>query len=303
MSSMLLNTSGAGKSRTVLEGLCQRWGLYLTCLVDSEGRGSADLERALHHIAEDPCFERKLPPTNYEDVHEANCAIAESRFGEVLLARLCILEFFCNVAREMSDGILTDEHRKLWVYLQIQPTCIVGESDIFDTLTRKIMGIQGSHRLNLVQDKIRSLRVLLGTAHPLYCVLDEAQIAARSLPEAFMTFDPSKMSLRPSLREMARTLAAPDWISLTLTGTALDKEMIQEIMASPVFKDTQAVTVTHFGAFNAPGEQIAYLKQFLPPELAQGPSFDELCHRMPYWLKGRYRFTAAYIKDLLLVGF
>ncbi|KAJ7030663.1 hypothetical protein C8F04DRAFT_1112757 [Mycena alexandri] len=299
---ILLNTSGAGKTRTVLEGLCDLWGLYLTCYVDSEGCGSADVQRATSRIETDPCFVLDLPE-DYAGIHKANCAIAQRRFGEVLLARLCILEFFCQTAREISGGVLTDEHRKLWVLLQIRPSCLGGEFDIFTTLTERITGIGDTDRVRLVELKMLSLPILLGTKNPLYCVVDEVQVAARALPKAFATFDPRKTTRRSSLRELARALVASGWISLTLTGTALDKQMIQEIMASPVFKDTLAVTTTHFGAFNKAEEQIAYLKRFLPPQLAEGDSFQELFHRVPYWLKGRYRFTAAYVKDLLLNGF
>ncbi|KAJ7716749.1 hypothetical protein B0H16DRAFT_450695 [Mycena metata] len=302
---VLLNTSGAGKTRTVLEGLCERWGLYLTCYVDSEGRGSVDVERAGDRISGDPCFQPKLPQSDYEEIHDQNCAIAQSRFGEVLLARLCILEFFCQIARETSGGALTDEHRKLWVYLQIKPSCILGHFDIFDTLTERLVGIDGPHRMDLAITKLRGLHILLGSDKPLYCILDEAQIAARALPEAFMTLKPDQTTRRPSLRELAKALVDvdPKWISLTLTGTALDKKIIDDIMASPVFKRTNVVTTTQLGAFNEAEEHIAYVKQFLPVELVGGASFQELFHRVPYWLKGRYRFTAAYVRDLLLTGF
>ncbi|KAJ7714741.1 hypothetical protein B0H16DRAFT_1807542 [Mycena metata] len=286
---ILLNTSGARKTRTVLEGFV-------------EGCGSADVQRATSCIESDPCFVPNLPET-YAGIHKMNCDIAQSRFGEVLLARLCILEFFCQTAREISGGVLTDEHRKLWVLLQIRPSCLAGEFDIFSTLTEKIMGIGDTDRVRRVELKMLSLQILLGTKNPLYCVVDEVQVAARALPNAFATFDPRQTTRRSSLRELARALVVLSRMSLTLTGTALDKEMIEEIRASSVFKDTRAVTTTHFGAFNKAEEQIAYLKQFLPIELAEGDSFQELFNRVPYWLKGRYRFTAAYLKDLLLNGF
>ncbi|KAJ7622894.1 hypothetical protein DFH06DRAFT_760162 [Mycena polygramma] len=309
-SSLLLNTSGSGKTRSLLEGLCQIWGLYFTCGVDSEGRGSQDLHQTIHRrIGEDLCFVSDLPrTTGYRTVHLANCDIAQKRFKEVLLARLCILEFFCQVAREVAGGELTAQHKRLWVFLQIKPSCIGQQHvDVFNTLTENIVGIETIYADRLIRKKMETLRTVLSldkTDLPLYCVVDEAQVAARSLPNAFMTFDAAETTRRPSLRELARAFALPYLpIRLNISGTAIDKRMIDEIMGSSSFKDTAKTTITHFGAFDVAEEQSAYMKQFLPVELAEDGVFLELFRRSFYWLKGRYRFTAAYMKDLLLTGF
>ncbi|KAJ7493345.1 hypothetical protein B0H11DRAFT_958677 [Mycena galericulata] len=305
-STLLLNTSGSGKTRTLLEGLCQMWGLYFTCQVDTEGRGSIDLERTINdRIASDPCFHPHLPSIGFDVVHSANSNIAGRRLGEVLLARLCILEFFCEVAREVSNGNLTDEHRKRWVFLQIRPSCI-GQAhvDIFNGLAEKIMGVDSRYRRTLIKNKVGKLAAMNIDNKPLFCVVDEAQVAATSLPRAFMTSGPGVDRQRPILKEIAKAFALPQHsIALNLTGTAIDTSVMMEILASPIFKETGMTTITHFGAFNVPTEQIAYVKEFLPKELAESIPFRRLFKRVAYWLKGRYRFTAAYVKDLLSMGF
>ncbi|KAJ6584170.1 hypothetical protein DFH09DRAFT_267454 [Mycena vulgaris] len=306
---ILLNTSGSGKTRTVLEGLCQKWGLYLTCHVDTEGRGSMDVQKTIsERIEKDPCFEPNLPDTDFEKVHKVNCAIARRRFGEVLLARLCIFEFFCTVAREVCGSNLTAEHKRLWVFLQIRPSCLGPQhGDIFNVLTEKILGAEKRHCGELIKDKIQNIYHLVNqdtSPAPLFCVIDEAQVGATLLTKAFKstTTNNGEINERPILRELVWATEELN-MSLNITGTAINKQVIEAIMASPVLKDTSFNTVTHFGAFNVPGEQVAYMKQFLPISLAETPAFQGLFGRVAFWLKGRYRFTAAYMKDLLAAGF
>ncbi|KAJ7090882.1 hypothetical protein B0H15DRAFT_778576 [Mycena belliarum] len=303
---VILNTSGAGKTRSVLEGLCQKWGLYLTCHVDTEARGSMDLENTINkHIEKDPCFERDLSDTlKFRTAHDTNCKIAGRRFTELILARLCILEFFCKLARDLSSGNLTDEHKRLWVFLQIRPSCIGGlHDDIFNDLTERIMGADSKYVEVLLRAKFNSLDKLLDfSSNRLYCVVDEVQVAATSLKHAFLTSAEDSTKTRPILRELALAIHKYP-MNLTLTGTALDKNLINEIMASPVFKETGMITLTHFGAFNIAAEQIAYMKQFLPSPLVTSDTFQVLFDRVSFWLKGRYRITATYMKDLIITGF
>ncbi|KAJ7746777.1 hypothetical protein DFH07DRAFT_1038067 [Mycena maculata] len=306
-STILLNTSGSGKTRTVLEALCQVWGFYFTCHVDTEGRGSIDLQRTIsERIADDPCFQPDLPTTDFSRVNDVNSKIAQNRFKELLLARLLILEFFCEMARETSrKDSLTDDHKKLWAFLQIRPSCIGQDyGDIFNTLTERIMGITSAYRNKLIDQKIRALAAMNTNQRPLFCVVDEAQVAATLLPCAFVTSDPAGDTRRPSLRELARAFVFEDLpISLNLTGTAIDRNIVLGVMTSGIFKGPPATTITHFGAFDVAKEQIAYMIQFLPKELTETIPVRKLFERVSYWLKGRYRFTAAYMKDLLSTGF
>ncbi|KAJ7910529.1 hypothetical protein B0H13DRAFT_2486375 [Mycena leptocephala] len=304
----LLNTSGSGKTRMVLEGLCLMWGFYFTCHVDEPGHGSVDLTEALQtHIPSDPCFTHELPQTDFIQPHKTNCEIAEGRLGEVLLARLCIFELFCEVATELFGPNLKDEHRKRWVILQIRPMCIgTRHYDIFSALTIEIKGIEQSCREQLIRSKISNLRELLrATDAPIFCVVDECQVAATSLTNAFMTTDPEKRALRSAIREVAKVFAVEGQpITVNFTGTGVRKDIILDILkASPVFKGRNIKPVTHFGAFNTLDEQTAYMKRFMPPDLATNDTFQELFKRVSHWLRGRYRFTAAYMKELLITGF
>ncbi|KAK2463844.1 hypothetical protein APHAL10511_004149 [Amanita phalloides] len=44
---IFINTSGSGKTRLLLEGLCQHWGLYFTSHLDSNFLGSLDVQNAI----------------------------------------------------------------------------------------------------------------------------------------------------------------------------------------------------------------------------------------------------------------
>ncbi|KAJ7833824.1 hypothetical protein B0H13DRAFT_2427744 [Mycena leptocephala] len=307
----LLNTSGSGKTRMVLEGLCLMWGFYFTCHVDQPGHGSVDLKEALQtHIPSDPCFTHELPQTDFIQPHITNCGIAEARLREVFLARLCIFELFLEVATELFGPKLNDEHKKRWVILQIQPMCIVTRHyDIFNALTNEIRGIEQSCRERLISTKILNLRKLLGiagsTGATIFCVVDECQVAATSLTNAFMTSDPMQKTLRSAIREVAKAFAVEgEPITLNFAGTGVRKDTILDILkASPVFKGRNIKPVTHFGAFNTLDEQTAYMKRFIPPDLATKDTFQEIFRRVSHWLRGRYRFTAAYMKELLITGF
>jgi hypothetical protein len=56
-SRLFVNTSGSGKTRLLLEGLCKHWGFYFTCVREREELGSRDLGQALENIGKEPTFE------------------------------------------------------------------------------------------------------------------------------------------------------------------------------------------------------------------------------------------------------
>ncbi|KAK7048019.1 hypothetical protein R3P38DRAFT_1848912 [Favolaschia claudopus] len=303
---ILLNTSGSGKTRTVLEGLCLFWGLYLTCEVDVDRRGSKDLQRTMDRIGSDPCFQ-KYPPSSGQTFMD-NSGIAGRRFRELLFSRLCIMVHFCELAAKVSGPRLGQHFKKLWVYLQIQPSCLgYPNSDIFESLTQEIRGAPSFDVSELIAAKMDRLKVLLGQEldeRPLICVIDEAQVAAKCFEQAFRTSNPNDVARRPVLRELLAVFSdtAAAELSVNITGTALDQESVMRIASSRVFKK-KPKSITHFGAFNEAQEQINYMKQFLPLQIANQKTFQVLFERVSYWLKGRYRFTAAYMQNLLVTGF
>ncbi|KAJ6602768.1 hypothetical protein DFH09DRAFT_1069139 [Mycena vulgaris] len=309
---LLLNTSGSGKTRMMLEGLCRYWGLYFTCQVDGSGHGSIDMQNTLSlRIGQDPSFTAELPRDLKARtvVHEQNIKIAQDRIREVLLARLYIFNLFCEVVGSNP----TDDHKRLWVILQIRPTRVSRTLwDIFEDLTRRIKGIDFEYRDEQIWRLTHDLRARLTTQAgqpPFFCVIDESQTAASgptSFSRAFMSHE-NPAVLRPVIREVARSVVMPAVpIALNITGTGIDKSVIAEVFTSAVLKERKRTTVTNIGAFDTEESQRRYMERHMPPILTMRPWTLETTaffEKAFYWLQGRYRFTATFLQELLVRNF
>ncbi|KAJ7162004.1 hypothetical protein C8R43DRAFT_317228 [Mycena crocata] len=304
---VLINTSGSGKTRLSLEGLCKHWGFYFTCSVD--GHGSTDLATTIEvRIGGDPCFDPKLDlhSPRRQSIHENNRVLVKARIEEMLLARLIIFSAFCRIVGNNP----TDAHKRLWVILQIRPRK-AGKWDIFEALTSKIKGIDPTYRANQIEDIITTLYHQLASSSnspPFFCVVDEAQDAAsgpRSFPEAFMSHEEFVLLYRPILREVSCCLIIRRLpLALNLTGTGMDKTLFQEIFSSGVLKERPTTYITDIGAFVEEEEHRRYMQRRMPPIFSVStPEVTALFERCFLWLKGRYRFTATFIQELLHQNF
>ncbi|CAK5267463.1 unnamed protein product [Mycena citricolor] len=316
----LVNAPGAGKTKTVIEGLYGHWGFYLTCAVDSERRGSRDLSIAFNkHIKLDPAFVENLEEAAKKDenvtlssLHRVNCKIARSRISEVLLARICILTWFLDVLKELNPTGPLDsaKNRRLWTILQLHPPRGPNGGDMFQSTVGRILGLDTQYSLALTRDKLETLRSSLGLGlyDRLFCVVDESQTAVATLEHAFMSHEASagiKPTPRPVFRELCAVLLAPEHeLAVIFTGTALARVLLDAIIASKFLKlENDYRPITHFGAFSKPEDHIDYVKKYIPTDLLSTTSFKALLGRIVYWLRGRYRFTSAFIRELLISGF
>ncbi|KAJ7186529.1 hypothetical protein C8R46DRAFT_980797 [Mycena filopes] len=306
----VLNTSGSGKTRLSLEGLCQFWGLYLTSLVDSQGHGSSDLYDSIEAIEKDRRFTATLPPTPPEtvdsemDPHEINCDIAYSRFMEVLYARFVIFELFCRVAKKSNSGTLLDEHKKHWLLLQLKPTSLTG-SDIFADLSRRIRGAGENDLYTPIENLVKSTRQMITKVKsekcPFFCVIDEAQYAAGKCTSAFRSRVGRR--LRPILRELVAAWVRMVGLWLVLAGTGMTMDVVTETMASAVVKGHNTAEYYDIGDFLNEKAQVEYMKSLMPDDFKTTDEAERVFHLAHYWLRGRFRFTAAFMRELLLSGF
>ncbi|KAJ6624662.1 hypothetical protein B0H10DRAFT_2186505 [Mycena sp. CBHHK59/15] len=301
---VLLNTPGSGKTRLLLEGLCRYWGFYFTSVVDVNDHGSHDLENAIIRVQEHSGFSSPLPATDYKDKLFNNCRIAENEFLNVFASRLIIFNLFCQVARESnSNQSLTNEHRKRWLLLQLRPS-FLGSSywDIFDHLSQMLRGSTTGY----LSDKCRiSLGVARrhvsaqGNRAPFFCVIDEAQSAASKCTTDFRSVTKDKM--RSILRELVHTWAGPELYGmyLIISGTAMSQAVIEETMASAVLKGGRYETIKDVGGFETLELTVEYLASLMPDKIRSTESMLVLGHRVAYYLHGRFRFTAAFMRELL----
>ncbi|KAG6894554.1 hypothetical protein C0992_005619, partial [Termitomyces sp. T32_za158] len=303
--SVLLNTSGAGKTRLILQGLCEEWGFYLTCSRQASEVGSADIENVLHprigHLKTCGLIERPSSLLEFEE----NEQHAERCFVAVLTARFLL--FLCLLAAfEVRFGVPTAGQipvlKKLWLLVQLDTRLLeqAGYPDALSELTTLLCHV-GKHN-TLTTDYVRLFNIckeFLGPATRVYCVLDEAQTAANSYRGAFLSTDQNRE--RPTLRAMLRIWSDLDMQHVT-TGTSLNLDHINDALSSTISKHANMPknAVTDTGSYVEDASQIeGFLRHYLPPWILESESGIELIERAKYWLYGRPRFITSYVSCLI----
>ncbi|KAF5364838.1 hypothetical protein D9757_011266 [Collybiopsis confluens] len=319
---VFLNTSGAGKTRMLLEHLCSRWGLYFTCDAQSIV-GSRDIITAVQKIQSHPSFEPR--PGRSKTSIEKNQAVVDCQLLAVLLARLLVLYRFTSALNRMKVDTREMEHKRNWVYLQLHPdlldTTDTGGADIFGDLADCITATLIHNRVAEMDavkmlDRFVSEMMKLLSGHLvhdkkdklLFISMDECQVAASEMKGAFRSKD--MVSERPFLRQLAICFSNAFKESKSMqgrfifAGSGYDKNIILDALSSAVAKMGIGVKdVTETGAFDDAKAQLGYMEGFFPPRLCQSAEFTRLHRRIFHWLRGRHRFTAEYISVVLQNGY
>lgn len=309
--SFLVNTSGSGKTRLLLEGLCENWGFYFTSLVDSSLLGSSDVQNSIQsHIPHAPKFRQNLPPSNsggYDSALKTNREIAGRTFRQIFLARLIIFNRFAELMSNCRTiGQDSRVFKARWLLLQLQPSFVHAQIwDIFDNLSTKLSSASDSYinsKTKAMLGKVRSLcasvdsgsvpTTSLSTSDmvqtPLFCVLDEAQYAATQHSSSFRS-DHNGYH-RPILREIVRAWegqSCGQGVFMVVAGTGISKDVVDQAMASAIMKDSRYRWCSDTGAFDRQEVQRLYLLKYLPPSLATTQPGVRLLERLWYWLHGR----------------
>ncbi|KAG5731312.1 hypothetical protein E4T56_gene8114 [Termitomyces sp. T112] len=320
----LVNTSGSGKTRLLLEGLCHQWGFYFTSLVDSSLLGSSDVQNTIrHYVPDSRGFKSSLPQIGsplYELSLNNNRQIANRILGRLFLARLLVFNVFVDVMNEQLDiknldDARTTAYKKHWLLLQLQPNLVHPRIwDIFDDLTCKLSEASESYINTTTQTLLSRVRKLCvdksalsfeeAYQTPIFCVLDEAQYAATQHSLAFRSENGA--AHRPILREIVRaweSQTSGQGVFMVVAGTGISKDVVDQAMASAIMKESKYRWCSDTGAFDDEAIQRRYIEKFFPPTLLSSASGKRLLDRVWYWLHGRHRFTAGYIAELLNHGF
>ena len=270
---------------------------------------------------------QKHTPQERATFQTINQDIATQVFMKVLAARVVVFEQFLELAIQM-DGHLQQKHKHAWLMFQLSDLLDPNDrnSHPFDKINITCLG-------GAAPDALRTLvRLRLGTIRTKYFhrdprfffVLDEAQVAARSSPSAFVS---SKDLSKP--RSILRAIIDV-WVALTLpnipfivSGTGLSLDTVDEVFSSGVGKPAaQGFYVFHdVGSFDTKEAQRTYLDQYIPQSLLTSTTGIALCKRMLDWLRGRYsmkrqsfllhiftapfrryRFTSRFIELFLMNG-
>ena len=174
--SHLFNTSGSGKTRLLLDGLCHHWGFYFTCRVESASAGgSSDFTDASSII---PSYQSR------GQAGDIRAKAAERTLSMLVCGRIFILMKLLECLP--VDTTDTDARRR-WVFLQVVPP-VHRFLDIFLAVFRSLrhgddLCMKEYFRTTLVKIKEGHLRLFQdGT---LWVVLDEAQAASTMLSGLF----------------------------------------------------------------------------------------------------------------------
>ena len=304
---ILVNTSGSGKTRLLLEGLCQSWGFYFTSFVDSSLLGSGDIQNAIQTtIPHDSHFHPVLPPATsreYQSAVSRNEAVAERVFKRAFLARALLFNLFIDAMKaDKGSSQTADDYRRKWLLLQLQPSILHPKIwDPFVDLTHKLSACSDIHLNKMSKKVLRRIRSALGSRGattpssgcagvPLYCVVDEAQFAATQHTAAFCSTDPHDAIPRPVLRPLVQTISAltlGHGVFIVLAGTGLSQSSVDATMASAVMKESRYRWCYDTGAFEGWDGMSRWVRRFVPDWVFEGPAGNRLKERMGYWLSGR----------------
>ncbi|KAL1676433.1 hypothetical protein EV122DRAFT_291954 [Schizophyllum commune] len=284
---VLINSSGSGKTRLLLEGLCQRWGVYMTCSVESSGVGGSDASYALSiELQTDEYFKPDVRLGEQEI--ENNRFVAKNMFSMLLLSRLLLLHRFLQAVPASARN--TNETRQKWLYLHVLPGSVGCDASL-SRLMQKLVSLSTTSVRAAVGDTLVMIRSLLGVRDfPIFCVLDECQVADQMYPGAFG-------DNTSTLQQMALAWEANAHMPVVLCGT----EANLAPLIDPANPKRQVCTDT--GAFDAPDDQRRYVTQYMPPDMVSSSVGESLITRIWSWLRGRHRLTAAFIACLLMTQF
>ncbi|EJD42071.1 hypothetical protein AURDEDRAFT_168861 [Auricularia subglabra TFB-10046 SS5] len=288
---LVVNTSGSGKTKLVLETLWRHWGLFITASWHPviNPHGSDDLAIVLRTFdAHSPCREVPLATKMGDDPSPElvrNRALLAQQMEILVLARLWLLDYFWTLAS--TAGLSDDDARIRWFWLQMRTLEIAGMSVPLSF----IIAAQGLDRAERMQ-QIR----LLAEAHKdrlPFVAIDEAQILNQTRTRSFASRDLRRHC--PILREILVCLGSLlPHSRLIACGTEIDEETFEDaVLASQS-------TIRTYRRFCALGrfwdiEDIRrYMEHFLG-EMSQ--ENVALAHR---YFRGRYAAWPAVLRPSLI---
>ncbi|KAF9068502.1 hypothetical protein BDP27DRAFT_816056 [Rhodocollybia butyracea] len=224
-----------------------------------------------------------------------NQGIARRAFGETLLARLLVFKLFVDI---MARGEIEEIHKTRWFLAQLQPLLFDGK---YGSLVSELSWSPVSDSLlaDCISQCLEDITAVFSgkSMNPhFFVVLDEANTMTQKLVDAFRdTHGP-----HPVLKEILET-----WDShlrnkpftIVAAGTNIPRMYFREE------KWNQWQWISSTGGFSNIEDQRRYVLKFIPRALVDSPSGQHLLHRIWVWLRGRHRFTAAFISTLIENGF
>lgn len=297
-SSILCGASGTGKTRFMFEGLCENIGVYLTAMQDSTGIGSADIHSILEGITCHHNFSKDLkilPENQRVALAMRNGDSIKNGLRSVILCRIII---FCLVLS--CPGELPEKLRA-WCMVQAAPTLI---EDHFLVISNILQDCKDSYVSALDQRITSIFQKLWPTQHKIiFIAIDEAQVVAKMHPQCLLSS--SETDYRSVLTGILRSIRLPRciaWLTvhpITAT-TGYGVQTIENLQASANSKPNLLNTIRVTGSFISQKQQMDYIQKFIDTSQWEQSEWLRLANRLWMHLRGRYRYTSAYVSELLL---
>jgi hypothetical protein len=279
-SRFLMNASGTGKTRLLLEGLCQNWGIYTTAGRDAQRIGSTVTEIAIRDMDEERALVTSSPPlsclgANAVQLH--NSAIIKRRCESVLLAHMLIFREYLRVLKTLPD-LGSINVKQQWLKYHTVSGAIRG-IDCVQRVRSRLLGLSVQDTESLVAECRADLKLLC--SGPIFVCLDEANIPARMLPT---TFRDGQEDSAPLLHYMIRTWKEMlgDAGTIVVAGTDIPRQCF----SSKAWASWRWSSNT--GAFTTRELQEQYLSRVVPPSLYHSETGSLLRERLWQWCRYRY---------------
>lgn len=298
VSRILCNTSGAGKTALIFQGLCHRWGFYFVAARDDNGIGMEDLQSMIAAMPESTGWVQQIftgPLGKRTLERNENERIATKRVYKVLVARWIVFRTFIEVARAENSGNLPESAMYDWLLLQALPLVKMDGDDPFMAAMNGCLLGTSLEVLRDIMSAFFTPAKVLGSEFNVdqelfFYVLDEAQVAGELHMGAFC--DKDSIHPRPVLRPIIRAWAGAAHASVRfiVSGTGFSHRLFESVLISGVGKSSpvQWKTIRSTGDFINREAQESYISHYLPPMFLSSPSGRDLVSRMYEWLRGRY---------------
>ncbi|KAJ7163113.1 hypothetical protein C8R46DRAFT_1193701 [Mycena filopes] len=312
----LVNTSGSGKTRHLLEGLCRDWGFYFCSTTGVDKFGSCDLMNCIRRrLVATAGFTPHLPETGFGAQLAKNREIASTCINQVLLARFIVFQAFLAAIVNAGRRKITEDDKRRWIYLQVAPHILGSSADVFDEVAQALhasgmSAVTCQEAIAAMHHAQRATIQRYSRVKPqkleFFCVLDEAQFAATHLAHAFRSFKNDKIA-RSVLREIlvALCLLLSPLFGVSVAGTGVDSKVVEDALSSVVHKNKENEWSTVTGAFEKGSSDLheAYIRRYIPTSILNTSAGARLISRIGDWLEGRFRFTASFLANLLKSDF
>jgi hypothetical protein len=280
----LFSSSGSGKTRLTLDGLCANWGFYISCKSnEAHLSGSSDFETATGDIISRLSSWKK---GSGDEFYENNYDCAQRVFTMLLCARVFVMS---KLIEKFPPETAVKDARRRWVFLQVMPPVHRFRGDMFRDVLWTLRSANSADMEDFIKGGFTRMgsRVDLFPGHErFFVVIDEAQVAADAL-RVFM--GPSKKE-RPLLFAVYQFFIRSyfPFTGIIICGTGLSIAMIREATLSLTAKFMKWPNILFFetGLFDEESIHTKYIDRYLT--LSQNVLSDKrLYERIRRWFPGR----------------